>query len=332
MTHEIVVNGRFLSRRVTGVERHGREILRYIGDRSRLEMTRQNGLLGHVWEQVILPRRLSRESVLWSPANTGPLWVWQQALTVHDLSALENPNWFQKSFAAWYSLLIPILVRRARVLFAPSEYVRQKLIRRFGRQDVVVTPNGVDLSIFQPGASQEQFKLPPCYILFLGTLEPRKNLTALLQVWKEIEQEFRDVWLVIAGTQSTVHRTEQLPARVERVIYLGYIEESALPGLYANAFFLVMPSLDEGFGLPALEAMACGTPVLVSNGGALPEVVRDAGLVFDLSDSTALSRSMRQCLQDQELRRSLKEKGLARARDFSWQHTAELIWNTLHEI
>lgn len=332
MTHEIVVNGRFLSRRVTGVERHGREILRCIGDRSRLEMTRQNGLLGHVWEQFILPGRLNRESMLWSPANTGPLWVRQQALTIHDLSALENPRWFQKSFATWYSLLIPILVRRARVLFAPSEYVRQKLIKRFGRQDVVVTPNGVDLSIFQPGARQEQSKLPACYILFLGTLEPRKNPKALLQVWNEIQEDFPDVWLVIAGTHSVVHRTEHLPARVERVVYLGYVEESALPGLYANALLFVMPSLDEGFGLPALEAMACGTPVLVSNGGALPEVVREAGMVFDLSDSTALSRSMRHCLQDPKLRRILKEKGLARARDFSWQSTAELIWNTLHEI
>jgi glycosyltransferase involved in cell wall biosynthesis len=332
MTHEIVVNGRFLSRRVTGVERHGREILRYIGDRSRLEMTRQNGLLGHVWEQFILPGKLNRESILWSPANTGPLWVRQQALTIHDLSALENPRWFQKSFATWYSLLIPILVRRARVLFAPSEYVRQKLIKRFGRLDVMVTPNGVDLSIFQPGARQEQFELPPCYILFIGTLEPRKNLKALLQVWNEIQEDFRGVWLVIAGTQSTVHRAEHLPADVEQVVYLGYVEESALPGLYANALFFVMPSLDEGFGLPALEAMACGTPVLVSNGGAFPEVVREAGMVFDLSDSTALSQSMRQCLQDQELRRTLKEKGLARARDFSWQSTAELVWNTLHEI
>jgi glycosyltransferase involved in cell wall biosynthesis len=332
MTHEIVVNGRFLSRRVTGVERHGREILRYIGDRSRLEMTRQNGLLGHVWEQFILPGKLNRESILWSPANTGPLWVRQQALTIHDLSALENPRWFQKSFATWYSLLIPILVRRARVLFAPSEYVRQKLIKQFGRLDVMVTPNGVDLSIFQPGARQEQFELPPCYILFLGTPEPRKNLKALLQVWNEIQEDFRGVWLVIAGTQSTVHRTEHLPADVDRVVYLGYVEESALPGLYANALFFVMPSLDEGFGLPALEAMACGTPVLVSNGGAFPEVVREAGMVYDLSDSTALSQSMRQCLQDQELRRTLKEKGLARARDFSWQSTAELVWNTLHEI
>lgn len=332
MTPEIVVNGRFLSRRITGVERHGREILRHIGNLSRLERMPQNGLLGHAWEQFILPRRLKRESVLWSPANTGPLLVKRQALTVHDLSVLEHREWFQASFAFWYLLFVPILARRARVLFTPSEHVQRKLARRFGRQDVVVTPNGVDVSRFRPGAKQSQYQLPARYVLFVGTLEPRKNLKALLQAWVQVHEDFQDTWLVIAGTQSKVHRTDHLPASVPHIVYLGYVEESALPGLYANAVLFVMPSLDEGFGLPALEAMACGTPVIVSNGGALPEVVCDAGLVFDLSDPDGLTQSMRQCLQDRELRLSLQEKGLAHAQDFSWKKTADLIWKTLDEI
>lgn len=332
MTHKIVVNGRFLSRRVTGVERHGREILRHIGSVSRLERTSQNGLLGHAWEQFILPRRLKGESVLWSPANTGPLSAKRQALTIHDLSVLEHREWFQASFAIWYFLFVPILARRARVLFTPSEYVQRKLARRFGRQDVVVTPNGVDVSIFCPGAKQSQYQLPARYVLFVGTLEPRKNLKALLRAWVQVQQDFKDTWLVIAGTRSKVHRTEYLPGNVPHVVYLGYVDESALPGLYANALFFVMPSLEEGFGLPALEAMACGTPVIISNGGALPEVVSDTGLVFNLSDADGLVRCMRQCLHDQELRRSLIEAGLARAHDFSWKRTAELIWKTLNEI
>jgi glycosyltransferase involved in cell wall biosynthesis len=332
MTHKIVINGRFLSRRVTGVERHGREILRHIGSMSRLERTPQNGLLGHAWEQFVLPRRLKHESVLWSPANTGPLSVTRQALTVHDLSVLEHREWFQASFAVWYLLFVPILARRARVLFTPSKHVQRKLARRFGRQDVVVTPNGVDVSLFRPGATQTQYPLPASYVLFVGTLEPRKNLKALLRAWVQVQKDFKDTWLVIAGTRSKVHRTEHLPVNVPHVAYLGYVEESALPGLYANALIFVMPSLDEGFGLPALEAMACGTPVIVSNGGALPEVVCDAGLVFDLSEPDGLARSMRLCLQDRELRRSLQEKGLARAQDFSWKNTADLIWKTLDAI
>lgn len=332
MRREIVINGRFLSRRVTGVERHGREILACIGDRCRLEVTHRNGFQGHLWEQFILPRRLKPGSFLWSPANTGPWMVARQAVTIHDLSVLEHPEWFQKRFALWYSLFLPVLVRRAQFIFAPSEYVKRKITEHFGRHDIVVTPNGVNVSVYHPDALQRQYELPACYILFVGTLEPRKNLKTLLQAWDQIQGEFKDTWLVIAGTRSNVHRSAELSTDMERVLFLGYVDEQALPGLYAKADLFVLPSFDEGFGLPVLEAMACCTPALVSNGGALPETVAAGGLVFDLSDPASLGRCMRQCLRDQDLRMSLKEKGLARAHEFSWQKTADLIWNTLNEI
>jgi glycosyltransferase involved in cell wall biosynthesis len=332
MTREIVVNGRFLSRPVTGVERYGREILSCIGDNCRLEMTRSNGFAGHMWEQFSLPRRVNRNSVLWSPANTGPLAVGRQVLTIHDLSPLENPQWFRRSFAAWYALFLPVLVRRVQIIFTPSEYVKHKIIKRFGSQNVVVTPNGVDMSCFHPDATQGQYKLPASYILFVGTLEPRKNLKALLQAWDLVQADFKDTWLVIAGANGRVHRPASLPTDIGRVLYLGYVAKRALPGLFASATLFVLPSLDEGFGLTVLEAMACGVPVLVSNGGALPETVGDAGIVYDQLDPAALAASMRECLKNDELRSLLKEKGLARARVFSWQKTAELIWNTLNEI
>jgi glycosyltransferase involved in cell wall biosynthesis len=102
--------------------------------------------------------------------------------------------------------------------------------------------------------------------------------------------------------------------------------------LYANARLFVLPSQDEGFGLPALEAMASGAPVIVSDGGALPELIRDAGMIFCLSNPDGLSYALQECLSNEKLRRDLKEKGLARAREFSWQATAELVWKHLHEI
>ena len=332
MRREIVINGRFLSRRITGVERHGREILACIGDRCRLEMTRRNDFQGHLWEQFVLPRTLKPGSILWSPANTGPWMVARQAVTIHDLSVLEHPQWFQKRFALWYWLFLPLLVRRAQFIFAPSQYVKHKITERFGRHDAVVTANGVNVSVFHPGAIQRHYALPACYILFVGTLEPRKNLKTLLQAWDQIKMECKETWLVIAGTRSNVHRSADLSTDMERVLFLGYVVEDALPGLYAKANLFVLPSLDEGFGLPALEAMACGAPALVSNGGALPETVADAGFVVDLSDPAALATSMRLCMQEPELRLSLKEKGLARAHEFSWQPTADLIWNILNGI
>lgn len=331
MPHNIVINGRLLSRPITGVERYGREITILLGSRCQLETMRWNGLAGHTWEQLVLPAKLKSESMLWSPANTGPLLVRNQALTIHDLSPLEHPEWFKKSFALWYRLCLPSLAKRVRVIFTPSEYVKQKVMGRFAVTNVIVTPNGVNTAIFQPAARQNEYEFPKKYILFVGSLQPRKNLTRLLQAWHAVKDDFKDTWLVVAGDAGRVFRAVKFFAD-ERIRFLNYVSEADLPGLYAQAELLVLPSFDEGFGLPAIEAMACGTPVLVSNGGALPETVGDSGFIFDLSKPESLVTALRNILCDNALRLSLKEKGLARARSFTWQSTAELIWNTLNEI
>jgi len=332
MAPQVVINGRFLARRVSGVERYGREILRCIGEECHLESTLQQGWRGHAWEQFMLPTRLKQKSVLWSPANTGPLMVQRQVLTIHDLSPLEHPEWFHASFAAWYRLLLPILARRVGGVFTPSEHVKQKVIRRFGITEVHVTPNGVNHSVFHPGAKQARFDLPKNYVLFVGTLEPRKNLGQLLQVWDEIRDNFREMWLMIVGVAGNVFKSIHVARNMERVQFLGYVDDQTLAGLYANASLFVLPSQDEGFGLPALEAMASGTPVIASDGGALPEVVGDAGMMFCLSDPDILKNTLTACLSNAGLRTELRRKGLERAQKFSWQTTAEIVWKNLHGI
>jgi glycosyltransferase involved in cell wall biosynthesis len=331
MTRDIVINGRFLTRRVTGVERYGNEILRYIGCKCQVAKMRAGGPAGHAWEQFILPIKLNEHSILWSPANTGPLIIRDQALTIHDLSPLEHPDWFQKSFAAWYRLFLPILAKRVRTIFVPSEYIKHKVMKHFGIPSVVVTSEGVNGHVFHPDARQDWYSLPQRYILFVGSLEPRKNLGLLLNAWDEIKNEFEDLWLVIAGGKGKIFREVNLPS-VERVCFLGYVEDESLPGLYAQATLFVLPSQEEGFGLPALEAMSSGTPVICSDGGALPEIVCSAGMIFSLSNPTGLSDALKECLNNASLRVSLREKGLARAKMFSWQTTAELIWKNLNEI
>jgi len=328
---QVVVNGRFLTRRITGVERYGREILRCLGNDLRVESTRKQGWMGHTWEQFILPAKLNRRSVLWSPANTGPLIVRNQVLTVHDLSPLEYPEWFRGSFATWYRLFLPILIRRVHKVFTPSEYVKQKVIRRFGIGNVTVTPNGVNHSLFHPDARQVMFDLPKRYVLFVGSLEPRKNLHLLLQTWNEIKDEFKETWLIITGVRGSVFRPLNVSQAAERVRFLGYVEDEVLAGLYANATMFVLPSQDEGFGLPVLEAMASGTPVIASDGGALPEIVDEAGVIFCLSNPMGLSNSLKECLSNGKLRSELGERGLARAKQFSWQTSAELVWKNLNE-
>jgi glycosyltransferase involved in cell wall biosynthesis len=329
---QVVVNGRFLARRVTGVERYGREILRYMGSNSRVESTRRQGWSGHAWEQFVLPIKLKGNSILWSPANTGPLVIRDQVLTIHDLSPLEHPEWFRGSFAAWYRLFLPILARNVSKVFAPSEYVKQKVMRRFGIENVTITRNGVDPSIFHPDAKQKEFDLPKCYILFVGSLEPRKNLDHLLRAWNEIRNDYKETWLIIVGVSGNVFRSVNLWHEAGQVRFLGYVEDEMLAGLYANARLFVLPSQDEGFGLPALEAMASGTPVIVSDRGALPEIVDEAGLIFCLSNPVGLKNALKECLSNAKLRSELKEKGLVRAQQFSWKTTAELVWKNLNEL
>ena len=328
----IVVNGRFLARRLTGVERYGHEILRCISDGVQFESTRLQGWSGHAWEQFILPGKLKQDCVLWSPANTGPLTVRRQALTIHDLSPLEHPEWFRAGFAIWYRLLLPMLAKRVQRVFTPSEYVKHNVTRRFGIREVTVTRNGVDHTRFHPCAKQTRFALPQEYVLFVGTLEPRKNLRALLDAWSAIKHEFKNTWLMIVGVGGSVFKTIQISQKIERVRFLGYVDDETLAGLYANASLFVLPSQDEGFGLPAIEAMASGTPVIVSDGGALPEVVGDAGLRFCLSTPNGLANTMKEGLGDKKLRDEMREKGLERARRFSWQRTADIVWESLHDL
>lgn len=329
----VAVNGRFLSRPITGVERYAAEILHRLPGEVRMIHPSHvsRGLSGHAWEQLLLPHLVHNAEVLWSPASTGPLLVNQQVLTLHDLSPLENPAWFAPSFSSWYRLFLPGLLQRVKRVIVSSGYMRDKLLSRFGLalEHVIIVPGGVDAFAFHPDASQS-LDLPANYVLFVGSLQPRKNLSGLLEAWQIIKDQVPGVWLVIAGESSKVFHTLDLPVP-ERTLFLGYIPEDKLPGLYANAKLFCMPSFDEGFGLPVLEAMACETPVVASSAGALPEVVGEAGLLFDPTDVSEIAAAMLRVLHDKELCESLRVQGAERAQQFTWQTSAEKIWSVFEE-
>jgi len=329
----IVVNGRFLKRPITGVERYGREILRRLAGSHKVVRSRSwsDGMRGHLWEQIALPGQVGSDHILWSPANTGPLRVENQVLTLHDLSPLEHPEWYLPAFALWYRLFLPLLVLRVRRVVVSSEFVKAKIMRRFGLSNghIVVVAGGVDIGRFHPDAEQK-LDLPERYALFVGSLQARKNLARLLDAWNQIKDATPDIWLVIAGAGSKIFRSTKLAAR-ERVIFLGPVSETDLPGLYAHAALFILPSLDEGFGLPVLEAMASGTPVAASKAGSLPEVVGEAGLFFDPLEIPEMANALKCGLTDAPLRNSLREKGLVRARGFSWQNSADKMWKVFEE-
>jgi glycosyltransferase involved in cell wall biosynthesis len=336
---KVIVNGRALGRRLTGVERYAGQVLRQLKDRVQVIRPPRalSGPVGHAWEQICLPLSVGPGSILWSPANTGPLAVSRQVITIHDLSPLDHPEWFHPAFARLYSALLPRLVTQSLAVIVPSRFTRERL-RAYSwsrRAAIFVIPAGVDRRFFYPRspreveAVRERYGLPSEYLLAVGSLQPRKNLSALLAAWKTLSASRPQLGLAIVGA-SAPHFCPALNAPAPHgTHFLGYVPDRDLPALYSGALALVSPSLYEGFGLPLLEAMACGTPPAASNCGALPELVADCGLLFDPRQPQAIEDCIARLVANPDLRRDLARSGLARTRGFDWSRTAQSVWEVM---
>jgi glycosyltransferase involved in cell wall biosynthesis len=253
-------------------------------------------------------------------------------VTVHDLSFTRRPELFRLRDRMLLGGLVPGSLRRARRVIAVSEFTREDLIDRY-RVDpdrVVAIRNGV-AARFRPDPeaaadARRHHRLERPFVLFVGALQPRKNAPALLEAFARLRGH-DDVELVIAGGDrgglAEVRERIRELALGNRVRLLGHVSEAALPGLYSAAELLAFPSLYEGFGLPALEAMACGTPVCASVTTGLGEAVGDAGLTFDPRSAEEISECVRRLLEDDQLRATLRANGLERAARFTWRRSAE---------
>lgn len=281
-----------------------------------------------------LRRKLGADLIHY-PANIGNfLDAPNTVVTVHDLSFHRNPQWFRRERAWYYRWASGLTVRPARRIIADSEATSHDLQEFLGieasRIDVV--PLGVD-SWLEPATSYEKararrvYALPERFFLYMGTLEPRKNLERLVRAWSSVAGHLPQD-LVLAGrqgwkTKSLVRAIKASPNGAK--IHLpGYVATEDLAAVISAADGFVWPSLWEGFGLPPLEAMACGTPVVTSNTSSLPEVVGDAALAVDPEDAEAIAYAMVQLATDPALCATLREAGMDRAAKFTWRRTAEL--------
>jgi glycosyltransferase involved in cell wall biosynthesis len=329
---QILVNTRTLAGKTTGVQRYTKSILdqhafacETVAPANRMS----SGLKGHTWEQVILPG-LTRGKLLWSPANTGPVLVRNQVVTIHDASPLDHPEWFTPQFARVYQAILPRVARTARVVITDSEFSRSRLLQHIPGIDakVKVVLLGVDAR-FQPASPaetaqvRERYKLERDFVLFLGSIEPRKNLRNVLLAWAQVLHHFPNVDLVVAGAGGNAFKSVELEPLPARVHFMGHFEDRDLPALYGAAVAFVYPSFYEGFGLPPLEAMASGVPVIVSTAPALREVVGNAGMVVDPHQPEQIASALNSLLEDADLRRDLRAQGLARAGLFTWEWTAQ---------
>ncbi|MDB5326825.1 MAG: mtfA [Phycisphaerales bacterium] len=340
MSASIVVNGRFACKRLTGVQRYAKEITdRLTGRCDMLWTNAQDGIPGHRWEQFVLPLR-SRGRLLWSPCNTGPVAVRRQVITIHDMTYADTPDCFGRAFSAWYKWLIPRLVHRCRRVTTVSEFSRQRIseIAKIDANRIDVVPNGVHADFKPAGeeaidAVRKQYGLSGPYVLTLGSLEPRKNLATLLKAWPQIAAKRDDLTLAVAGGANlSIFNGQGIgPDTLPRVRRLGYVDDAHLPALYSGAAAFVFPSVYEGFGLPPLEAMACGTPVVCSNTTALPEVVGDAAVTVDPMDADAIAHAVLRLLDDHPLQEQLIHRGRSRAGQFTWEAATAKAWNVLSE-
>lgn len=291
-----------------------------------------------LWEQAVLPVRLRREriDVLHAPGYVAPVLApVPVVLTVYDLIAIRHPGLCTRSNAWHYRALLRLSAGKAAAIIVPSAATRDDLARYLpsvaGR--IRVIPLGIAARFrSEPDAAARaavgaKYGIRGPCILFVGRTEPKKNLVRLVESYALLRQS-GDIShpLVLAGIpswdQARVERAVRARGLGGQVIFTGFVPHEELPALYRLADAFVFPSLCEGFGLPPLEAMACGVPVVVSDRGSLPEVTGGAALAVDPLDPGAMAEALRTVLRRPEVRRDLAARGLARAREFTWERAA----------
>jgi len=292
------------------------------------------------WEMATHP-----PDVLFVPAHVLPLvHPRRSVVTVHDLGYLYYPQ-VHTRWARWYlQWSTRYNAHAAAHIIADSQATQRDLVERgYAASDkITVIYPGYDQA-FAPVRAKDhlarirkRYELPNVYALYVGTLQPRKNLQTLLGALAELSQQQRSVHLAIAGKKGWLY--ESLFARVrqlgleEQVYFLGYVPQQDLPALISGARVFVLPSLYEGFGLPVLEAMACGTPVICSDVSSLPEVAGDAAILVSPHGTDQLAQALRRVLDDDGLRDELALRGLRRAKQFSWQRSAQQTLQILEAV
>lgn len=298
-------------------------------------------LLRLLWTQTGLPRRVRRDraDVLLNPLPEGPTRASiPEVSVIHDLIPVFYPH--ESPRQQWYiQWFVPAVLRASARVIADSAQTKSDVVAHYGLSPevILVVPPGVDHRQFFPrseaGVEMERLGLRT-YVLFVGNLRPHKNVARLLEALAQVPG---DLTLVVVGHQdprywpALAQRAQELGI-TGRVRFLGFVEAHVLPILYSAALAVVVPSLYEGFGLPVLEAMACGAPVIASTAGALREVAGDATLLVDPHDASAWARAITRVVDDPDLRADLRARGMARAAQFSWFETARRLLAVAAEV
>lgn len=356
---QIIINGRFLTQRKTGVQRFAYEIILRLINRNldvlvlipncRIfdgynvtdwPIQKVKGLQGHLWEQISLPAYLlllpgnKKNKILLNLCNTGPLLFSNKITAIHDLAVIVNPSWFNRKFRILYRFLLPRLVRSSKRLITVSHFSKSQLEDYFPKSEgkIEVVYNGATPNL---GTSNDNKLLTNFglnkneYILGVSSIEPRKNLERLISAYRLLDHN--KVKLVLVGSKGKSFNHIDLNTTHPGIILAGYVNDQELSSLYRNAICFVYPSLYEGFGIPPIEAMNSGCPTIVSDIPALREVASDAVLYVDPHNIEDIADKIGLLIKDTVLSTNLRCKGYKRAALFDWQLAARKVEKILAE-
>lgn len=344
----LLVNARFLLRKPTGVEQYAINMVRTLHnlgvsvqlicprigtissqyDLTNIRILRRGFTNGHIWEQVFLPwyRLWHHEGHFITFCGLGSILCSNEIMTIHDLSFLENPQWFSRAYALVYRFLTPLAARSARAILTVSNYSYSQIVKAYPwaakKLHVVrcATPNEYKSFIHKDTPYQE-------YLLAVASIDPRKNINSIIQVM----QQHPEWQLKIVGCFSHVFASSsnlQIPSNVEM---LGYVDNEELIHLYEHALAFIFPSLYEGFGIPPLEAMAVGCPVLCSDIPVLREVLDDVPLYFQPLDLADIARAIQQLQNVSATERTqMIQRGYDQVNKYSWEQSAQTLIDLLY--
>ncbi|MGP5247006.1 glycosyltransferase family 4 protein [Corynebacterium flavescens] len=347
----LIINCRFLTQNITGVQRFSEEIacrlaetvedVRLVAPKGYLRKTILGGkrveqvgtFTGHLWEQIDLPLLLkARPGRLVCLGNTGPLVVRNQALVVHDLTWLQAPESYSLKFRIFYQLTTKVLVHRVQTLCTVSSHSKQILEAHYGLDSsrVSVVPNAVDESFGKQEDTRPANVGDEEFFLVVSSLNKHKNIAALVDAFAEYAQESgsKTKLLLVGGSSSAFSKVDgkKLGSDFEDCFQsIGRVTDNELVWLYKQAKAFVFPSLQEGFGIPPLEAQSLGCPVVASSIPALQETLEESALYFDPSCKTSMKRALAKIDSTESLRVRLIAAGMSNVNRYSWRLSAELI-------
>lgn len=306
------------------------------------EYNRFGSIFRFLWNQLIYTIRAKDFDLSYSPTTHGSFLLKNQIITIHDLLPLFFPEQNRLQYY-YYKYFLPKIIKNSKAVITVSQSTKNDIMKylNYPQEKIHVIYNGYNKSIFSPKLKEKNYIKDKYnikeYILTIGAAYPHKNIERLIISYSHLPCYIKDKHqLIIVGGRGKYSRKLNLLIKekgLEKyILLLEYVFFKDLPYLYSEAKILVYPSLYEGFGLPTLEAMACGCPVIVSNSSSLTEVCGDAALYIDPYDANSIGVGIMEVLTDNVLRESLKEKGLKRVKIFSWEKTAKKILNVFDVI